>query len=302
MNNVHHSPLMQRVMTGGVLLILFLAALFLLPPIAWACLMLLILIGAAFEAGRLLSSEHFAQLGIDASPHYRWLLPMALFTAAVFLALGAWRFTQVELISLSCACYFAALLVSLFALPFWIARFERRSLKLSSFLRGSFAIACGWLMFCGWLASVQLRVVSPWALLTILVLIWLADSAAYFSGRAFGKNKLAPQTSPGKTREGVLGALAAATVYALATAPFILPHFPSLHALPIVAQWGIWIALVWLLTILSVIGDLFESLLKRLADYKDSSHLLPGHGGIYDRIDSLLTTLPVAALALFMLV
>ncbi len=302
MSAAKQSPLMQRVTTGGVLLVFFLAALFYLPSFAWACLMLLALILAAFEAGSLLGSDNFTRFNFGVSPHYRWLLPLALLAAVFFFMLGLWRFAQVELLSLMCACSFIALLISLLVLPFWILRFEREKLGVSTFLRGLFAVVFGWLMFCSWLAAVQLRAMSPWALLAVLVLVWLADSAAYFSGRTFGKNKLVPKTSPNKTLEGVLGELLAITVYALITAPFILPHFKSLHALPVPMQWGIWIAFAWLLTVLSIVGDLFESLVKRLADRKDSGSLLPGHGGILDRIDSLLTTLPVALLAALMLI
>ncbi|MDR2017246.1 MAG: phosphatidate cytidylyltransferase, partial [Burkholderiales bacterium] len=165
-----------------------------------------------------------------------------------------------------------------------------------------FAMIGGWLLFCSWLAMLQLRSVSPWLLLAVLVLMWLADSAAYFAGRAFGKHKLAPKTSPGKTWEGALGALLAVTVYAMALAPFMLPEASALRPLPVVAQWLIWLGLAWVLTVLSVFGDLFESLIKRMADRKDSGALLPGHGGILDRIDSLLTTVPVAALMVSLLV
>ncbi|CAG0905362.1 unnamed protein product, partial [Darwinula stevensoni] len=107
---------------------------------------------------------------------------------------------------------------------------------------------------------------NPWLLLATLITVWLADSAAYFAGKKFGKHKLAPEISPGKTWEGVAGALLAVTVYGLA-----LCH--TLH----ISRWLI--AGLWLIVMLSVMGDLFESLLKRQAGVKDSSHLLPGHGG-----------------------
>jgi phosphatidate cytidylyltransferase len=125
--------------------------------------------------------------------------------------------------------------------------------------------------------------------------VWVADIAAYFAGRAFGRRKLAPAISPGKTWEGVYGALAAVVLYALALVPLAraagYPREPT--ALAIAA----WIVLALALTALAVGGDLFESLLKRLAGVKDSGTLLPGHGGILDRIDALLAALPLAALA-----
>lgn len=301
-NSAKRSPLMQRVLTGGIMLVVFLAALFFLTPIAWACLMLLVLVAAAIELGRLLGSDHFAHFGLDITPYYSWLMPLGLLVAAASFVLIMHRLTQVEIISLLCACYFIALLLSVTLIPFWIRRNESGKLNITTFVRGGFAIIPGWLLFCGWLAAVQLQIISPWALLMVMVLIWLADSAAYFVGRALGRNKLAPKTSPGKSREGALGALAAASFYALATAPWVLPHLSVLHALPTAAQWAIYLVLAWLLTILSILGDLFESLIKRAADRKDSSNLLPGHGGVLDRIDSLLTTLPVAALLVAMLI
>jgi phosphatidate cytidylyltransferase len=133
-------------------------------------------------------------------------------------------------------------------------------------------------------------------LLSVLVLVWLADTAAYFSGRAFGRRKLAPNISPGKTWAGVWGAMIAVIIVALAawraapTAPLytnrVLDAFGIGPAVPMLA----------FLVAVSIIGDLFESLLKRQAGTKDSGHLLPGHGGFYDRLDAMLSLLPAAAL------
>jgi phosphatidate cytidylyltransferase len=152
------------------------------------------------------------------------------------------------------------------------------------------------------MALAQLRLLSPFALLMVMVLVWLADSAAYFAGRRFGKHKLAPKTSPGKTREGAIGAFVAVTIYAAVLAPFVMPKLSQLATLPSSLAWGIWLALAWLLLFLSILGDLFESLIKRFADQKDSGVILPGHGGWLDRVDSLLTTLPTAALAVSFLI
>ncbi|MCL2872941.1 MAG: phosphatidate cytidylyltransferase [Betaproteobacteria bacterium] len=291
------SPLAQRVATGVVMLVIFLAALFYLPPSLWMLAMMLVLLAAGSEFGRLLGSDGFARYGVPASPHYRWLLPLGLIAAvASALFFFTRQYSEIEQVLFMVACYALLTLLALTVVPWWIVRFEQGRLQGNRPTRAGFAVVGGWLLFCCWLAIVQLRSVSPWLLLAVLVLIWLADSAAYFAGRAFGKHKLAPKTSPGKTREGALGALLAVTVYALALAPFMLPKSSVLLTLPTVAQWLIWLGLAWVLTVLSVFGDLFESLVKRMADCKDSGGLLPGHGGVLDRIDSLLTTVPVAAL------
>lgn len=126
---------------------------------------------------------------------------------------------------------------------------------------------------------------EPLAVLLVLVLVWIADSAAYFVGRAWGRRKLAPTVSPGKTWEGVAGGLVGAVLYAIIIALF--------------TDRGAWLALVAtaiLLGMVSIVGDLFESAAKRQAGVKDSGSLLPGHGGILDRIDSATAALPLAAL------
>jgi len=146
-------------------------------------------------------------------------------------------------------------------------------------------------------AAVDLRSVRPSLLVAVLATVWISDSAAYLVGRRFGKRKLAPFISPGKTWEGVAGALAAVALYALAWASLSGPAGLSLG--PGRAQLGpAWILPVLLgLAVAGMIGDLFESLIKRQAGVKDSGALLPGHGGVLDRIDAPLAMLPLAALA-----
>jgi len=139
------------------------------------------------------------------------------------------------------------------------------------------------------LGMVALRNISPDLLLIIVAVVVIADSAAYFSGRRFGKHKLAPAISPGKTWEGAIGAWLSITVYAILLY-FFASEIIRLQCLPQL------LALFWALFGLSVLGDLFESTLKRQAGIKDSGNLLPGHGGILDRIDSLTAVLPAAAL------
>ncbi len=131
-------------------------------------------------------------------------------------------------------------------------------------------------------------------LLPVMGLVWVADTAAYFAGRAFGTRKLAPAISPGKTWEGVAGAVAATLIYAIICAVPGAPFAASARG----AGWIPYLVGVVLLCAISVVGDLFESALKRQAGAKDSGTLLPGHGGVLDRIDSMTSTLPVAALLL----
>jgi phosphatidate cytidylyltransferase len=149
------------------------------------------------------------------------------------------------------------------------------------------------------LAAATLSVVPAWCalalihreghgwLLVALAIVWAADTGAYFSGRAFGRRKLAPRISPNKTVEGLAGGTLAAVAVAVAGAALL---GTGASMLPLVA-------LVAFLTVLfSVVGDLFESLLKRHVGAKDSGDLIPGHGGLLDRLDSVLAALPVFAL------
>jgi phosphatidate cytidylyltransferase len=157
---------------------------------------------------------------------------------------------------------------------------------------------CGLLLLaCAWLALVQARQVGLEFLLSVLTLVWMADIAAYFGGKAMGRRKLAPTVSPGKTWEGAIsgaiGVLVLASVWIWADAQGWGGQ-GSLYA----RLWslGPLFALIALafLTSMSVVGDLVESLVKRSAGAKDSSQLLPGHGGVLDRIDALLPVLPLS--------
>jgi phosphatidate cytidylyltransferase len=147
-----------------------------------------------------------------------------------------------------------------------------------------------------WVALVHFLLQGVVMLLSVLVIVWLADTAAYFAGRAFGRRKLAPHISPGKTWAGVVGAVVAVIAVAWA-ARAVVPDAPLLsnRLLDTLGVIGTAVLLAAVVA-LSVVGDLFESLLKRQAGQKDSSRLLPGHGGVYDRVDALLPTLPLAAL------
>lgn len=149
-----------------------------------------------------------------------------------------------------------------------------------------------------WLALIQADGLGKIFLLSVLLMVWVADTAAYFAGRAFGRRKLAPAISPGKTVEGVVGALLANLVLALVATQFNLvsadnPAGSVFALITTSLGWGFLLAFVVLITLVSVIGDLYESLLKRIRGVKDSGRLLPGHGGVLDRIDALIAVFPV---------
>lgn len=147
-------------------------------------------------------------------------------------------------------------------------------------------------------AIVALFAYSPVYLLSVMALVWIADIGAYFAGKAFGARKLAPSISPGKSWEGAIGGGAAVLVIATATILFGGDSFANTFPAQVQASlgWAGMLAVLVLIVAASVVGDLFESQLKRRADVKDSSKLLPGHGGVLDRIDALIPVLPLAAL------
>lgn len=164
----------------------------------------------------------------------------------------------------------------------------------------SMALTFSYAVFVCFFAIVGLYLHSPLYLLSVLVLVWIADIGAYFSGKAFGKRKLAPTISPGKSWEGAIGGgiavlvIASISILAAGSAPWLQDTF----AVRLQARFGWGVTLLVLLVIVaaSIIGDLFESQLKRRAAIKDSSNLLPGHGGVLDRVDALIPVLPLAAL------
>jgi phosphatidate cytidylyltransferase len=149
-----------------------------------------------------------------------------------------------------------------------------------------------------WLAVYQAKQIGTNFLLSILVLVWMADIAAYFSGRAFGRRKLAVAISPGKSWEGVWGGMVGVALMAAAWITFDADQnmeVSSLYTRLFDARGAFFLVIATLfLTAMSVTGDLVESLVKRSAGMKDSSQLLPGHGGVLDRVDALLPTLPLA--------
>lgn len=151
-------------------------------------------------------------------------------------------------------------------------------------------------------AIVELFSVAPVYLLSVMALVWIADIGAYFSGKAFGKHKLAPSISPGKSWEGAIGGGIFVLLFGCGSvlvagrdyySPLNNTFAVQLHFMH---GWTVLIIALLAITAFSVVGDLFESQLKRRAGFKDSSNLLPGHGGVLDRIDALIPVLPLAAL------
>ncbi|MGH8750525.1 MAG: phosphatidate cytidylyltransferase [Burkholderiales bacterium] len=264
-----------RIITAALLLLLFLAALFYLPDYGWIALNLLITAAAAWEWG---------QLGK--------LQPVWLFVSMVSVVCAALVYVAQGLGDFDLMLYALALMFWLIAAPFWLI-YQWRAGKF-------WFTACGLLVLASTcLALVQLRESGAGLLLWLLSVVWVADSAAFFCGKKFGKRKLVPAISPGKTWEGVWGAVLAVTLYALAIAAASENHGIIVLGKPL-PWYGILLA-HWVITLLSIVGDLFESLLKRQAGVKDSGTLLPGHGGVLDRVDGLTSSLPVMAFFIFAL-
>jgi len=252
-----------RVLTAAPLIGGFLAALYLASPAAWIGLTGLVLLLAAWEWA--------AMAGLGRL--HRFLYATLLCAASLSLAVA--RPDMLE-------PYYPALAFWLLA-PLLMAKgVVIRPLALHLLLGALVLIPTH-------LAMVALRADSPELLLFVVGIVVIADSAAYFSGRRFGKHKLAPRISPGKTWEGAVGAGLAVTVYGLVV-HFLAPANCGIACLPQI------LPVLWALFVLSIVGDLFESTLKRQAGIKDSGNLLPGHGGVLDRIDSLTAVLPAAVL------
>jgi len=274
--------LKQRVITAIVLLLILLPALFYPTPEPFSALALVLIAAGAWEWGRLNScSQTVSLLGalvcvllcgltwnmglLGRSVPMVWSV-----VGGLWVLLGGWLLRK--------------------GVPVWSS--------VPAGLRWSAGLGALW---ATWLAVAQARVIGINFLLSVLALVWMADIAAYFAGKAFGgrfsRGKLAPSISPGKSWEGVWGGMAGVVLLALAwrwaDQAWQLP-VPSLYSqLDAHGGWFLLLAVLFLAT-MSVVGDLVESLIKRSAGVKDSSGLLPGHGGVLDRVDALLPTLPLA--------
>jgi phosphatidate cytidylyltransferase len=268
--------LKTRILTAALLVPLTLAAMFLLEPSGWAALTLVVIAFAAAEWANL--AGYPQRVGV----------PFAAGTVVIGIALLLTAGSGPTLQGVPLGLCVAATLFWIFVATAWLKAGWRVESKLALGL-------LGWLVLIAtWVAVAQLQARSPWLLLALMAVVWIADTAAYFAGRAFGRRKLAPAVSPGKTWEGVWGALVATGIYALILLRFA-PEAGSTAAISVVAI-AAWVAAILGLTGLSIVGDLFESLLKRQRGVKDSGRLLPGHGGVLDRIDALIAAMPAAAL------
>lgn len=267
--------LKQRVITAVILALLFLLAIFLFPSSLWAFLVTLVVMQGAWEWAKLAQMS-----GAKSLVYMGATLTLFLVILLVHFVLHLQLKHPIELSIYAVAAIFWLILV-----PAWF--------KYNWNIRNSPLLAVlGWIVLLPTgLALLSLREFppQPWLLLGVMGLVWVADISAYFTGRMFGKHKLAPRISPGKTWEGVAGAMVGVLVYVVLI--MSVNGMSQRYSLLIFAVIGV---------ALSVIGDLFESAIKRLAGVKDSGTLLPGHGGLLDRIDALTSTLPLAALVLIL--
>ncbi|PSJ17551.1 phosphatidate cytidylyltransferase [Nitrosomonas supralitoralis] len=265
--------LKARVLTVIVILPSFLSALFLLQDIFWAIVLLALTVVGSREWSRLAGFS---------------VKNTIIFMLLTTLIGGELLFQMSE--SIKAGVYSSDLIWAyILSVVFWV-------IGVPPYLKQAYTIKNPLiLMLIGLilllptcLALYQLRAISPLLLLGFMATIWISDTAAYFTGKTFGRRKLACQISPNKTWEGVVGALLAVLIYGIIWAFWLIED-------PLAAML---IPLLLLMTVLGILGDLYESLMKRQAGVKDSGSILPGHGGILDRIDSLMSSLPFAILAL----
>jgi len=274
--------LKSRLITAFILIPIVIAALFFLPMVGFALVTLAVCMLAAWEWGPL--------AGLSTRGQRVWLAILCgLLLALMLLSIPDYHpFSSAPMVKYALkgamAWWVAALVLVLFyprSAGFW-----RRSYPL----RLLFGVLTIIPFFCGMLALRQYHYsanpfTGAWWLLYVMLLVWGADSGAYLFGRAFGRHKLAPKVSPGKTWEGLVGGLVTSALIS-----WLFGRYAPLDALPLNLLGCSVVAVL-----ASVLGDLTESMFKREAGIKDSGHLIPGHGGILDRIDSLTAAVPVFA-------
>lgn len=275
--------LRTRVITAVILLLVLLA---ILAADSFAVLALAVAVfcfAAIWESGRLFDAR-FPLAG--AALWTIVLLLLSFHDSAMWSSTQPTRGPPVTLAAISAAIWALRLAPSL---AFGLPPLKHITNWLLSFIYGIALLAC-------FVAILVLFRHSALYLFSVMALVWLADIGAYFSGKAFGKRKLAPSISPGKSWEGVIGGWLA--VVLVAGGSTFVPLLADTFAPRLLAIWG-WgglLAVLSLIVAASVVGDLFESQLKRRIGMKDSSNLLPGHGGVLDRIDALIPVLPLAVL------
>ena len=265
--------LKKRVLTALILLPLVMAAIFAASAQWFLVLLAIILLGGSWEYRRLAGvSDHPAG--------YLLVLFQALILAALFWLKSDWA----NGISLYLAVCCVTWLLMFIRLPLY--RPEKpldNSYRVISVATALLSVTTGWFA----LSWIRIQPEGSWLILLLLLIVWAADTGAYFSGKTFGKRKLAPRISPGKTLAGLIGGLVAAPLIALLAS----------NLMPIEKIEPLRLVLLSLVTALvSVGGDLMISLHKRTSGFKDSGKLLPGHGGILDRLDSLLAAASFFAL------
>jgi len=261
------SQLSQRVLTAVPLLAGLLLVLFLAPVWVAGLVAALVMILGAWEWSAFLG----------------WRLPRlrAAYAGAIALLLVAARWLVPAVIPLEAVLYVALLWWALALV--WILRYPTRVPTVVAIVAGALVLVPAWLALVA-ILSVPGR--GPVLALVALGTVFAADIGAYFAGRRFGRVRLAPQVSPGKTWEGLFGGVLLATLTSVAGG--LLVGVPPASMIPV----GVGVAA------LSVVGDLTESMFKRSVGAKDSGHLIPGHGGVLDRLDSITAALPLFALAL----
>jgi phosphatidate cytidylyltransferase len=272
-----HKNLLARVLTSIFLIGALLVGMFMLPQWLWGLMLILPITMVAVEYSRLFGWDQKLRVGFLLTIVGLCLVPFLLFD----------QFN--ELVSvIGMVISWAAVLFWMLLVPFLIRyRFQTKNYICNAVI-GILVIAPAWFGMVG-------LHTYPYALLGVLVGVWLVDIAGYFIGREFGKIKLLPSVSPGKTREGVLGGFVSVCVYGLGLS-LAFEHVFTM------AQWILFVIIVFAFTAIAVLGDLFESFLKRSSGVKDSGSILPGHGGMLDRVDSMTALLPFSFLVIQMFV
>ena len=271
--------LRQRVITAVALLLLMVAALRAEQAWPFALLSLVLIAAAAWEWGRLNQATA------------SWAVGMGL----AFALGGAWAWISGWTEHLPPATWWLASALWVLGGSAALRSGPAQWPRLPPALRWALGLLGLW---AAWLALIQARAIGINFMLSLLCLVWAADIAAYFGGRALGRRKLAPSISPGKSWEGVwsgvVGVLLLAAAWVWVDTRFAVDSDSLYTQLGLTLGWAAALLCLLALSALSVLGDLFESLVKRAAGAKDSSRLLPGHGGVLDRVDALLPVLPVA--------
>lgn len=267
--------LKQRVITALVLLPLVMVLIFAVSEQWFLIILGAVLLGGSWEYTKLAGlSRH--------SSAYILVLIQATILGLLFISSDSWSDGRFLFLGLSCLAW---LLMFVRLLVYQQGDQLSNSYRALSFITAIVSVTTGWFALC-WLRTLPQ---GTWLILLLLLIVWAADTGAYFFGKAFGKRKLAPQISPGKTQMGLLGGLITAPLVALL----------ALKLMPLAPIEPLRLVLITLIVALvSVGGDLLISMHKRTSGFKDSGVLLPGHGGILDRLDSLLAAGPFFALGL----